>query len=95
MTNSEIKIFKAKDGKTEIQVKLDNEQSGLNHTSLKIYFKQTDTSIKRHISNIYKSQELKEESTCAFFAQVQKEGGREVTRKIKYYNLNFDYLSRL
>ena len=27
-------------------------------------------------------------STCAFFAQVQIEGSREITRKVEYYNLD-------
>jgi prophage maintenance system killer protein len=88
MTNSEIKIFKAKDGKTEIQVKLDNDTVWLNQYQLEDLFQTDRSSINRHISNIYRSQELKERSTCAFFAQVQKEGSRKVTRKIKYYNLD-------
>lgn len=88
MTNSEIKIFKAKDGKTEIQVKLDNGTVWLNQYQLEDLFQTDRSSINRHISNIYRSQELKERSTCAFFAQVQKEGGREVTRNIKFYNLD-------
>ena len=28
------------------------------------------------------------EATCAFFAQVRKEGDREVTRKVEFYNLD-------
>ena len=76
MTNSEIKIFKAKDGKTEIQVKLDNDTVWLNQYQLEDLFQTDRSSINRHISNIYRSQELKEKSTCAFFAQVQKEGGQ-------------------
>ena len=35
-----------------------------------------------------KEKELEEKSTCAFFAQVQKEGSREVTRNIPFYNLD-------
>lgn len=30
------------------------------------------TTIQRHIAKIYKGQELEENSTCAFIAQVQK-----------------------
>ena len=32
--------------------------------------------------------ELEEKSTSAIFALVQKEGNREVNRKLKYYNLD-------
>jgi death-on-curing family protein len=88
MISSEIKIFKSKDGDTEIQVKLDNDTVWLNQYQLEGLFHTDRSSINRHISNIYKSKELKEKATCAFFAQVQKEGGREVTRKIKFYNLD-------
>jgi len=53
MTNSEIKIFKAKDGKTEIQVKLDNDTVWLNQYQLEDLFQTDRSSINRHISNIY------------------------------------------
>ena len=39
-------------------------------------------------SNIYKSEELEEMATCAIIAQVRNEGGREVKRTCKYYNLD-------
>jgi hypothetical protein len=42
----------------------------------------------RHIKNIYKTGELFEKSTCAKFAQVQKEGNRILKRNILYYNLD-------
>jgi prophage maintenance system killer protein len=51
-------------------------------------FQTNRTSINRHISNIYKSKELNKISTCAKIAQVQKEGDREIYRKISYYNLD-------
>ncbi|MBC8346263.1 MAG: virulence RhuM family protein [Candidatus Marinimicrobia bacterium] len=38
--------------------------------------------------NIYKSKELNKKSTVAKIATVQLEGGREVKRKIDYYNLD-------
>jgi len=88
MTGSEINIFKSKDGNTEIQVKLDNDTVWLNQYQLEDLFQTDRSSINRHISNIYKLKELRERSTCAFFAHVQKEGDREVTRKIKHYNLD-------
>ena len=88
MNNSEIQIFTTKDGKTEIEVQLDNETVWLNQYQLESLFETDRTSINRHISNIYKTEELEEKSTCAKIAQVQKEGDREIKRKIKYYNLD-------
>jgi len=46
------------------------------------------TVINRHIHNIYKTGELDEASTCAKNAQVQKEGGRTITRQVPFYNLD-------
>lgn len=46
------------------------------------------TVIVRHINNIYKEDELEKDSTCAFFAQVQKEGKRQISRMVPFYNLD-------
>ncbi|MFV0269557.1 MAG: RhuM family protein [Draconibacterium sp.] len=88
MRQSEIQIFTSKDGKTEIQVTLDNDTVWLNQYQLESLFETNRTSVNRHISNIYKSEELEEKSTCAKIAQVQKEGNRAIKRQIKYYNLD-------
>ena len=44
--------------------------------------------IAKHLKNIYLEAELQKQATCAKFAQVQSEGGREVKRNIEYYNLD-------
>jgi hypothetical protein len=44
--------------------------------------------ISRHLRNIYKTRELEQKSTVAFFATVQSEGGRRVERRIEFYNLD-------
>lgn len=88
MNNSEIIIFTSKDGKTEIEVKLEDQTVWLNQYQLETLFDTNRTSITRHISNIYKSDELEVKSTCAKIAQVQMEGGREIKREIKFYNLD-------
>jgi len=88
MNTSEITIYKSEDGRTEIQVKLENETVWLNQYQLEELFQTNRTSINRHISNIYKSRELEKQSTCAKIAQVQIEGDREIIRKISFYNLD-------
>jgi hypothetical protein len=42
-------------------------------------FETDRTSIVRHINNIYRTDELEREATCAKIAQVQTEGKRQVT----------------
>ena len=41
-----------------------------------------------HIGNAYKEGELEKESTCKEYLQVQQEGKRKVTRKVKFYDLD-------
>lgn len=44
--------------------------------------------ISLHLKNIYREEELDEESTTEFFSVVQKEGNRNVSRNVKCYNLD-------
>jgi len=88
MTKSEIIIYQADNGKTEIKVKFDNETVWLNQYQLEELFETDRTSITKHISNIYKTEELDRNLTCAKIAQVQVEGNRTVTRKVNFYNLD-------
>ena len=88
MNKSNIEIYTTENGKTEIQVQFDEDTVWLNQYQLEELFETNRTSITKHISNIYKSEELEKKSTCAIFAQVQKEGNRQITRKINFYNLD-------
>lgn len=88
MEKSEIKIYKTPDGKTSIEVKLEQDTVWLNQYQLEQLFATNRTTITKHILNIYKTGELSEKATCAKIAQVQKEGNRKVKRNIKYYNLD-------
>lgn len=51
--------------------------------------------ITKHLNNIFSDRELDEKPTCAIFAQVQIEGGREVTRNLNFYNLDANNSSRI
>ena len=86
--NGDIIIYQSEDGNTRINVNLQGETVWLSQQQMSELFKTDRTSISRHIKNIYKTEELDKKSTCAFFAQVQDEGFRKVTRKIPYYNLD-------
>lgn len=44
--------------------------------------------ISLHLKNIYREEELNEESTTEFFSVVQEEGNRNVSRNLKCYNLD-------
>ena len=81
-------IYQTKDGASSIDVRLEGETVWLSQPQLSELFQTDRTSILRHIRNIYTTEELEENSTCAFFAQVREEGHRTVTRSIPYYNLD-------
>lgn len=83
-----IVIFQTKDGKTSIDVKLENETVWLNQAQMAELFQTDRTSLVKHINNIYRSKELEKDATCAKIAQVQVEGNRTIKRQITYYNLD-------
>ncbi len=88
MTTSEVKIYQLEDGKTEIQVKLENDTVWLSQRQMAELFDKDSDSIGLHLKNIFESGELEEASTTEEFSVVQKEGQRNVKRKIRYYNLD-------
>ena len=73
MNKGEIIIYQTSDGQTELDVRLEGGSVWLSQVQLSALFNSDRTSIGRHICNIYKSGELAEDATCAFFAQVQQE----------------------
>ena len=81
---NEIVIFENQDVKLEVNMK--DETVWLSREQIANLFNRDIKTIGKHINNA-----LKEEldiSTVAKFATVQKEGNREVTREIEYYNLD-------
>jgi len=88
MNNSEIKIYKAEDGKTEVQVKLDHDTVWLSQKQMAELFGKDSDTIGLHLKSVFKSGELDEFSTTEFSSVVRQEGKREVIRKIRIYNLD-------
>ena len=81
-------FYKDEEGNVTVEVLLENEDVWLNIEAISKLFNIDRSGIVRHINNIYKDDELKQNSTCAKIAQVQKEGNREVKRVYPYYNLD-------
>lgn len=88
MDNGQIILFQTQGGETKIEVRLSNETVWLTADQMAELFQRDRSTIQRHIKRIYEECELTAESTCAFFAQVQTEGKRQVERKIPIYNLD-------
>lgn len=86
--NSQIIIYQTEDGKTKLDVRLENETAWLTQKLMAELFQTTSQNITIHLKNIFEEGELDEQSTCKEFLQVQKEGNRNVERMQKFYNLD-------
>ncbi len=85
MNESNIRIYQLQDGKTEINVKLDNETVWLNLNQMVDLFERDKSVISRHINNIFKEKELLKDSVVAKNATTASDGK---TYQVDYYNLD-------
>lgn len=65
-----------------------NETFWLTQKAMAELFGCSSDNISLHLKNIYAEKELEEISTTEFFSVVQKEGTRDVSRQIKFFNLD-------
>lgn len=82
--------FTSSDNKTSLSVQLDTkaETVWLNLNQISDLFERDKSVISRHLKKIFEEEELDRNSTVAFFATVQEEGGHSVTRQIEYFNMD-------
>ena len=85
---NEIIVYQPEGGEFHIEVRMDQDTVWLTQAQMAELFNTDRTSINRHIRNIFQTQELYENSTCAKIAQVRLEGGRSIKRVVPYYNLD-------
>lgn len=81
-------IYQAKNGAIALKTDASAKTIWANQKDLSAIFDTERSVITKHIKNIFKDGEVDKNSTCAFFARVQNEGGREVKREIEFYNLD-------
>ena len=86
--NSEILIYQSENGMAKIDVTFMDETVWLSQQQMAELFQTSRTNVVEHIKHIYEEDELEEESTCRKFRQVRKEGNREVSRELPFYNLD-------
>src|SRR5690554_2308226 len=82
------RLYKAPSGDVVVSVIIEEESVWLTQKSMGILFDTSPQNITIHLRNIFESGELEELSTCKEILQVQREGGRQVSRKQKFYNLD-------
>ena len=76
------------DDSIRLDVRVDDETVWLSLNQLAYLFDRDKSVISRHITNIFKEEELFMASTVANFATVQIEGDRSVERNVEYFNLD-------
>lgn len=88
MDKGEIIIYQTSDGQTELDVRLEGDTVWLSQSQLAQLLQVRPQNITMHIRNVYKEGELERSATCKNFLQIQNEGGRLITRNMKFYNLD-------
>lgn len=86
--NNKIIIYNTEDGKSKINLKLEDGTVWLNQLQIAELFQTTKQNISKHIKAIFEDEELREDSTVNYQLTVQKEGKREIERNIAFYNLD-------
>lgn len=76
--NSEVLIYKNKDGQIKLDVRLEEETVWLTQEQMATLFCKGRSTITEHINNVYEESELEPNSTCRKFRQVRQEGTRSV-----------------
>jgi len=91
MKQDQIVIYQTEDGKTQIDVRLENETVWLTQAQMAELFQKDRTVITRHINNVFKEGELEKEVVCAKFAHTTQHGaieGKQQTKETVLYNLD-------
>ncbi|MCX5667219.1 MAG: virulence RhuM family protein [Candidatus Omnitrophica bacterium] len=84
---SEIVLYQTEDGKTKLEVRLENETVWLTQKMMAELFQVAVPTVNEHIKNILNERELSPKATIRKFLIVQNEGGRRISRRVDFFNL--------
>jgi len=85
---TEFLLYTTSNGKVKVEIFLRDENIWLTQAKIAELFSVDRSVVTKHLQNIYDDGELGKEATCAKIAQVQNEGGRQVSREQDFYNLD-------
>jgi hypothetical protein len=91
MKNNQLIIYQTEDGKVKIETHFENETVWLSTEQIAVLFQRDRTVIAKHISNVFKEDELDETVVCANFALTTEHGaieGKTQTKHVKHFNLD-------
>jgi hypothetical protein len=81
-------LYTGNDGKVNVEVFLKDETVWLTQKAMAELFGVKIPAISKHMSNIFESGELQKEAAISILETAQKEGNRQVKRKLELYNLD-------
>ena len=84
---SELILYTSEDGQIRLHLRAEGQTVWLTQAEVAALFATSKANVSIHTKNIFKDGELGELATVKESLTVQNEGGREVQRKIAYYNL--------
>jgi predicted XRE-type DNA-binding protein len=85
---TEIIIYKTPEGTVSVDVIYNSETFWLTQKAIAHLFGVEVPAVSKHLNNIYETGELHQNSTISILETVQKEGKRNVKRKVEYYSLD-------
>jgi len=85
---SDIILYSSPGGNIKVEVMYSGETFWLTQKRMAELFGVEVPAISKHLANIFESGELVQEATVSILEIVQKEGSRDVTRKMEFYNLD-------
>ncbi len=88
LSNKSVIVYQASSGAVEICLDTKKETILLTQQQVGQLFDVKKAAISKHVKNIFSSGELAKHSTVSILETVQREGKREILRKIEYYNLD-------
>lgn len=88
ITPSDLVLYRSPKGAVKVGVLVRDETVWLTQRALSELFAVGVPAIAKHLKNIFDSNELEPAATVSKMATVQREGEREVTRTLEFYNLD-------
>jgi hypothetical protein len=87
-STAEFLIFTRQAGEDGIEVRVAEETVWLTQKLIGVLFDVTVPTVNEHLANLYAQGEISRAATIRNFRTVQKEGSREVSREMEFYNLD-------
>ncbi|MBI5092297.1 MAG: virulence RhuM family protein [Candidatus Hydrogenedentes bacterium] len=84
----EFLLYQTEDGRTRIECRCENETIWLTQALMAELFQTSISNVNIHLKAIYRDGELSEAATIKDCLIVQTEGGRQVKRRLLYYELS-------